>query len=173
MDIANGFWIVGGDEAQVWSSAAAGFVAANDSAYEAFLEHGSQPVRIGSLGELRDVFAAQYPAGMLETYAAAKRYEIEVGGVTVAGVPVATDDRSKQMIMGARVAADADSNFTTQWAGTDGNIYPMAAAQIIAMSNAVLAHVAATFATYASVKAMIDAGTITTIAEIDGAFAGA
>lgn len=104
-------------------------------------------------------------------YAAAARWLREVGGVAIGGVPVATDDRSKQMIIGARIAADADPNWTTQWVGADGAIYPIDAAAIITISNAVQAHVNACFATYASVKAQIDAGTITTTAAIDAAFA--
>jgi hypothetical protein len=50
-------------------------------------------------------------------------------------------------------------------------VYPLNATQVIALSNAVLAHVQACFATYASIKAAITAGTITTTAQIDAAFA--
>lgn len=107
----------------------------------------------------------------LAAYAAAARWQKETGGITVAGIPIATDDRSKQMLLGARVAADADPEFETAWVGDDGQIYDVNAAQIIAISNAVLAHVAACFATYATVKAGIDAETITATAQIDAAFA--
>lgn len=107
----------------------------------------------------------------LSQYAADARWRREVGGVEIAGVPVATDDRSKQMIIGARIAADADPNWTTQWVGADSTIYPIDAEAIIAISNAVQAHVNACFATFATVKAEIEAGTITTAAAIDAAFA--
>lgn len=107
----------------------------------------------------------------LIAYAADARWRKEVGGIAVSGVPVATDDRSKQMIIGARLAADADPDWTSQWVGADGAIYSIDAATIIAISNAVQAHVNACFATFASVKAEIDAGTITTTAQIDAAFA--
>lgn len=106
----------------------------------------------------------------LVAYASSARYRKEVGGIVVADVPVATDDRSKQMILGARVAADADPDFATLWVGADGNIYPITAAAMVMISNAVMAHVAACFATFATVKAQIDAGTITTAAQIDAAF---
>ena len=107
----------------------------------------------------------------LIAYAADKRWQKETGGITVAGVSVATDDRSKQMIIGARLAANSDPNWTTQWVGADGAIYPINAAAIIAISDTVQAHVNACFTTYALVKADIDSGTITTTAEIDAAFA--
>lgn len=129
---------------------------------------------VGWLYENGVLIAPPAPAPTIEeltAHAADTRWQKETGGITVAGVPVATDDRSKQMIIGARVAADADPDWTTQWVGADGVIYPIDAAAIVAISNAVQAHVNACFATFASVKAAIDAATITTMQEIDAAFA--
>lgn len=108
---------------------------------------------------------------LLIAYAADARWRKEVGGIVVNGIPVATDDRSKQMIVGARIAAEADSSFTTPWVGSDGSINTLNAAQVIAISNAVLAHVAECFATFADLQSDITAGTITTREEIDAAFA--
>jgi hypothetical protein len=105
----------------------------------------------------------------LVAYAAQKRWEVETGGIMVAGVPVATDDRSKIMIIGARVKADADANFTTQWKLPSGDFLTIDAATLIAISDAVLAHVDACFAVEATVLAGIAAGTITTTANIDAA----
>ncbi|SEL39324.1 protein of unknown function [Bosea lupini] len=106
----------------------------------------------------------------LLAYAASTRWQKEVGGVVVAGVPVATDDRSKLMITGARIAAMLDPEWSTIWHGSDQNTYPIDATAMIAISDDVQAHVNATFATFAAVKAAIDAGTITTTAEVDAAF---
>lgn len=108
----------------------------------------------------------------LLAYAADRRWRREVGGILVGTVPVATDDRSKIMIMGARVAAAASPDWETVWHGADGQTYPINAAAMIAISNAVEAHVNATFATFATVKAEIEAGEITTLAEIDAEFEG-
>jgi len=119
---------------------------------------------------LAQVVASHQTINLVD-YASAARYAKEVGGITIAGVPVATDDRSKLMIIGARVAADADPTWATEWQGADGGSYPINAAAMIAISNAVQAHVAACFATFASVKAAIAAGTVTTTAAIDAAFA--
>ncbi|MBN9443690.1 DUF4376 domain-containing protein [Bosea sp. (in: a-proteobacteria)] len=107
----------------------------------------------------------------LVAYAADRRWRKEVGGIVVADVPVATDDRSKLMITGARVAAMADPGWSTVWHGADGQTYPVDAAAMVLISDAVQAHVNAGFATFATVKAAIEAGTITTTAEIDAAFA--
>lgn len=110
------------------------------------------------------------PALDLLAYAAQKRWEKEVGGTEVAGMPVFTDDRSKTLIMGARQAADADPDFTTQWKAAAGAFITLDAAMIMAISNAVLAHVASCFAREAAVIAAIEDGTITSAAEIDDAF---
>lgn len=112
-------------------------------------------------------------AAMLLAYARDRRWQVEIGGITISGVPVATDDRSKMMVIGARVAAAANPNWSTVWQGTDGNGYPIDAQAMIAISDAVHSHVNATFATLATVLAAIAAQTITTREEIDQAFANA
>ncbi|MGF7053998.1 hypothetical protein GGC47_003186 [Bosea sp. OAE752] len=112
----------------------------------------------------------QPPLIDLIAYAADRRWRNEVRGISVAGIPVATDDRAKLMITGARVAAMADPSWSTTWHGADGNTYPVDAAAIIAISDQVQQHVNTGFTTFAAVKAEIDAGTITTTDQIDVAF---
>lgn len=107
----------------------------------------------------------------LTAFAADLRWRREVGGITVAGVPVATDDRAKMMIVGARVAAMADPQWSTIWHGADGDTYPVDAAAMLAISDAVQAHVNQGFASFAQVKAAIEAGTITTKVEVEAALA--
>lgn len=109
-------------------------------------------------------------AGLI-SYASSARWQREVGGIVVAGVPVATDDRSKTMIIGARVAAMADPAWSTIWRGADGDTYPVDAAAMVAISDAVQAHVNAGFATFATVKTAIEAGEVTTREQVAAAFA--
>ena len=99
----------------------------------------------------------------LAAYAADKRWRVETGGLAVA-----TDDRSKIMIIGARVKANSDPGFTTEWK-TGAGFVTIDAATIIAISDAVQAHVAACFAAEAAVLAEIEGETITGTAEIDAA----
>ncbi|MPR62113.1 DUF4376 domain-containing protein [Ochrobactrum intermedium] len=113
------------------------------------------------------------PEMTLQEYAAAKRWEKEVGGIEINGLTVATDDRSKTMISGARVAAMANPNFTTSWKGASGEFVPLDANAVIAISDAVLAHVSNCFAIEAQVLADIEGGVITTIEQINAAFHGA
>lgn len=115
----------------------------------------------GEVTELPDlpvpeVSLADQKAAKLKA-AATKRWNVETGGITFGGVPVHTDDRSKLMITGARIKADADANFTTQWVTAGGSIVPLTAAQIIAIADAVLAHVDACFAAFATLAAAIEA----------------
>lgn len=106
----------------------------------------------------------------LRAYARERRWQAEIAGIIIAGVPVSTDDRSKMMIIGARMAAEADPDWATVWQGADGGSYPLDATAMIAISDAVQAYVNTTFATLATVLNDIDAGDITTREEIDSAF---
>lgn len=101
------------------------------------------------------------------------RWQMETAGILFNGVAVATDDRSKLMLSGARQKAATDPDFETTWFGPDpedtGTV--LTAALIIAISDAVLAHVDACFATYGQVVSAIGSGAITTRDQIDEAFA--
>lgn len=105
----------------------------------------------------------------LMAYAADKRWRVEIGGIAVGGMAVATDDRSKMMIMGARIKADRDAAFTMQWKVASGDFVTIDAATIIAISDAVLSHVDACFAAEELVLKQIKAGTITTRTQVDTA----
>lgn len=117
-------------------------------------------------------YAPPPPIVDLNAYAAQKRWEKEVGGIEINGLTVATDDRSKTMISGARVSSMANPNFTTAWKGSGGEFVPLDASAVVAISDAVLAHVSNCFAIEAQVLADILAGAITTVEQIDAAFHG-
>ncbi|AZO77702.1 MULTISPECIES: DUF4376 domain-containing protein [unclassified Bosea (in: a-proteobacteria)] len=172
------YWLAA--DGRLFGSGRGGLVAdaENDAAYAAWRDLGrsATPWPSDAEGEqttaaLQEVLA---PFGLfadLVAYAADRRWSKEVGGLTVAGVPIATDDRSKVMIIGARVAAEADAGWSTTWHGADGGTYPVDAAAMLVISDAIQAHVNQSFATFAAVKADIEAGEITTAAEVDAAFA--
>lgn len=111
------------------------------------------------------------PAVDLISYAKDASWRKEVGGIAFAGIQIATDDRSKLMITGARVAAMSDPNWTTRWDAADETTHEINAPTMIAISEAVSAHVNNCFAIRATVKAGIADGSITTTAQIDAAFA--
>ena len=108
---------------------------------------------------------------VLTLYAADKRWQKEIGGFEFNGLHIATDDRSKIMIAGARESAKDNPDFTTPWVTSTGEIALLDAATIIAISDAVGAHVNNVFGIYAQVLPQIIDGTITDQTQIDAAFA--
>jgi hypothetical protein len=177
------YWIA--DDGRVYSAPKQSVVTVDDPEYVAFLQGG----RMSATPWPRDMAGNQTneelqktigqhglslsPADALIAYAANKRWVKETGGITVGGMSILTDDRSKQMLMGARLFADSNPEFSTAWVCGDGTIVVVNAAQIAGVSDAVLSWVASCFATFAAVQAQITATppTITTTAQIDSAFA--
>jgi hypothetical protein len=108
----------------------------------------------------------------LKAYAAAARYAKEIGGITVAGVKIATDRASQAMINGAQGMVALDANFSTSWKGADGTFTALNAGQITAIAQAVGTHVAGCFSAEAQVNRGVTAGTIRTASGVDAVFAG-
>lgn len=117
----------------------------------------------------RELDAAPLPID-LAAYAKAARDRHEDGGITVSGVPIATDDRSKTLVLGARRRVEKDPSLVTKWSAADGSIYPLDAGTIIAVSDAIGDFVAELFEAYAGIMADLAAGTITTPGEIDARY---
>jgi hypothetical protein len=102
-------------------------------------------------------------------YAADARWRSETGGIAVGSLQVPTDDRAKLLILGAaQMLGDAD---TAPFIANGVNYGNVSGAQFRAINAAITTHVQATFATLATVMTGISAGTITTTAAIDAAFA--
>lgn len=121
-----------------------------------------------SLSPMEFIAPVPYPVDLL-ALAADLRWRREVGGITVAGLAVATDDRSKLMLSGARIAAMADPAYATRWKTPAGWV-DLDASTIIALSDAVQAHVAACFALEAHVAEQIENGEISDDAGVIAAF---
>jgi len=107
----------------------------------------------------------------LKYYTANKRWRTEQGGITLAsGMPIKTDDRAQAKINGTRLVAEGNASLSTNWQAADGTFWPLTSAEVIAMSDALQTHINNCFATSADVAASIDAGDITTRAQVDAAF---
>lgn len=86
------------------------------------------------------------------------RWQKETGGFLFNGVTIATDDRSQLKITGARVAAEAaEPGWTVHWKVAPGQFVTLTKADIIAISDAVRAHVQACFDSEAAHAAAINA----------------
>lgn len=106
----------------------------------------------------------------LRDYAANARYNKEVGGITVNGAAVPTDRETQSKFVSAAVMAQLNPQITFEWK-TDGGFLSFTAEQLIAVATAVGTHVQACFSIEAAMSAGITAGTVTTTAQVDTAFA--
>ncbi|RXT52917.1 hypothetical protein B6S44_19450 [Bosea sp. Tri-44] len=128
---------------------------------------------IGAPQPTQEEFAALLAEALnegLKAYVRTKRWQVENGGVLVNGIKIATDDRAKTMLLGARIAAMAmPETFTTPWSDLDGVGHQLDAAGVIAVSDGVLAHVQACFVLQDELITGVETGTISTIEAIDAA----
>lgn len=124
-------------------------------------------------GQIIEVSADQFPQPTLAERKdkkmqdlAARRFMAEEGGTTLGNTPIATDRTTQGKVTAAYVKASADSNYTiAAWKGTDGTFSPLNATTIIAIADAIEAHVQACFANEATLSGQITAAT--TEAELD------
>lgn len=98
-------------------------------------------------------------------HAAAYRYERENGGVLVGVVQIKTDQFTRTNLLGARIRAMEDPAYAVNWK-TSGGFVALTAAQIIAIADAVAAHVQRCF----DAEAAITGGTFNTVDEMRAAF---
>lgn len=172
----NWYWLA--DDGRVYGTKNQRIVDSHDADYSEWINKGMSPTpwpRDLEGNQTEDELQATLAPYQtffvgLKAYAASKRWEKEQGGIVFAGVPIATDDRSKQMIMGARIAADSNSNFSTKWVGKNGQIQNLNSTSVIALSDAILAHVANCFAIFSNVCEGIDNESIIDRYQIDSAF---
>ena len=88
----------------------------------------------------------------------ARRNQAINSGMTVSGVPVYTDDQSQSRIMGAALAATIDPDTTVRWKTSNGDFVMLEAPTIIAIAQAIRAHVQACFDREAELLTALEAG---------------
>jgi len=93
-----------------------------------------------------------------EAIIAARRWQIEVAGIAVEGLTIATDDRSKLLINGAALEALLDPDYVMQWKTPEGFV-DLGADRVLAVARAVRAHVQACFDREAELLTLLAAGT--------------
>lgn len=121
---------------------------------------------VEALGPIDDGWSLTAPTPPVPTLAeekadkkaalAAKRYAVEAGGITVGQTPVKTDRETQAILTGARTLAKEDPAYSVNWK-TPGGFVTMDAATIIAVADAVAAHVQACFDNEMNITAQIDA----------------
>lgn len=106
----------------------------------------------------------------LKALAATLRWQREAGGVTVQGAVIDTSRESQALINGAFNLAKDDPDTIIRFKAAAGFV-TLDAATMIAIGRAVAHHVQACFAQEGDVVDAIEAGTITTFAQIEAEFA--
>jgi len=87
---------------------------------------------------------SEHTASQQKEKIAARRYQEEIKGTAVNGIPVDTDRQSQALITGAALAATIDPAYVCQWK-TSGGFITLDAAAIIGVATAVRNHVQACF----------------------------
>lgn len=190
---ADCYWAIGGDLTRVFSSKRNVMVPAADSEFERWLAAGNLgPRQIASEADLWQVLQQRLPNSLpswmfdgssfvqpavgsftkkqLTAYAADKRYSVEVGGLTVNAIPIATDRASQAMINGAYNLVQINPDISIDFK-TDTGFVTLGASQITDLALAVANHVQKCFSAEATAASRVAAGTITAVADIDALFA--
>lgn len=111
----------------------------------------------------------------LASYAADLRWRLESGGTGMIfediAIPLATDRDSQLKILAARYQADLDPAFNVNWKCADGTWRVMNAAAIRSANNTILSHIKKYFDAEQRIVQQITAGEITSVRQIDSAFA--
>ena len=81
----------------------------------------------------------------LREFFARKRYQVEVGGITVSDLDVRTDRFTVDRIYQSRVLAKEDATFTTDWKLGDNNFVSLDAPTIISIADGVTQHLKDSF----------------------------
>ena len=89
-----------------------------------------------------DAFSAH--ANEVRRRLANKRWMVETGGTTIAGMPVPTDRDTQSKLIAARILAKEDPAYTIRWKLPTG-FTTLDAATLIAIADGVRAHVQAAF----------------------------
>jgi hypothetical protein len=136
-------------------------------AWDATLERDAE-------GEWIAIDPSEVAKRALRAAAQAKRQRVTAGGCTITvdglDIPIWADDRTVATLTALSVRAAANpALIVPQWRARDGNFFELNAADIAALSDGLFTFINEAFVAEGDVVADIDAGDITTIAEIEAA----
>lgn len=163
--------VLGEKQVAVFANGAWSIVA--DHRGETWYAGYGQPVVIAALGVPEGLTETEPEAppptiAELKLAAADKRWRVETGGVSAdlgAGpMTIPSDDRAKMLLLGASVSM---TNEATGPYVVNSVSVTLTGAQFKALYAAIFAHVEACFTAQTALIAAIDAGTVTTLAQIE------
>jgi hypothetical protein len=188
----NHYWIIAGSTTDVYSSATNTLVPVDDQTYVDWSANNA-PSPIISEAELADVVRpynlipawmfnaasfiqptpTTYTKAQLAAYAADARYRRASGGLTITGIsaaPFFTDPVARNTLANANEYAKVTPH-TTDWKMSDGSFIPLSPSQLSTATDKMANFVQACFTAESTTVASINSSSITTLAQIDAAFA--
>jgi Domain of unknown function (DUF4376) len=174
------YWLA--DDDRVYSGPLQKVIDASDPGYVAWIGAGNVawtwPRDIGGNQTDASLQEVLTPVGMfanLTYYAANVRFNRASGGVTVTGlsaIPFLTDTVNRNTINSAWSYSQAQTGtYSVQWKMSDGSWVTLSKAQLATLNNDVSDFVEKCFACEKTTIDAVNAGTITTQAQVDSAFA--
>lgn len=99
---------------------------------------------------------------------AAKRWEVETGGIVIGGLSVKTDEDTQRKITGAYVQALRNPDMTVRWKVGPASFVTLDAATLLAIGDAVTAHIQQAFDHESElVEQIVDASDWTELSAVD------
>jgi hypothetical protein len=191
VNLANHYWKIGNDDAQVYSSARNVMVPLDDEAYAAWAA-GMWVTPIGSEQELATVlrdgglplpewlFAApsfiqpaegHYTKDQLHAYALTEHDRVASGGMTLSsGLKIKTDLATQVRALTLRAQVDRGQHVWVNWLGEDGAVHRLDDAAIISLSDELAAFLNEAADALADVLAKIRSGAVTKLDQVNAAF---
>jgi hypothetical protein len=171
---SNWYWTIGADAANVWSSSRAALVPVSDPDYVVWQSDGRSTPNMATMADLENTLRDVYPRGTLKTAAADARFRKAGGGVIIQSLSPAaffSDPVSRNAISTTYAYAKANPGYTTQWKLSDNTFIAVVEADLLKMESNIQDFVQKCFTEESTLAAGIDGATITTLAQIDAAFA--
>lgn len=170
-------WYWKADDGRIFASARQMLVTEDDADYVAFAEVVMPSVWPRDETDaqtdeaLQDVLRPYEIAASLPAYAADVRWRTQTGGITVNGLPFATDSLSLGALNSAYIYTQSNTGATFSWKLEDGSFVTLTKADVDALQAAVSEFGQNCYACEDTTLDGIEGGTITTTEEIDAAFA--
>jgi hypothetical protein len=171
---SNWYWIVGGDQANVYSSARVMTVPVDDPDYVAWQTAGGVPSAANSMDDVIAVCATNYPRGTLVSYNADARYRHATGGLIVTSispVPFVSDPVARNSLANANEYVKQTPGSTINFKLSDGSFVVLDGNALSKATVAMATFVQNCFTCESNNLTAINGGSITTLQQIDDAFA--
>lgn len=194
-DVNDHYWVIDESETEVYQSKTNTIVSVTNQDFIDWQQNVCPSATpIGSIAELSAVLkqrgsslpdwllntqpsfiqptSSTYSNSQLIAYDANARWIKEQGGYKTSwGMLIETNDRSQAKVNGCRIAADTSNQYTTKWYSADGTIWNLTNTQCKALANELQLHINKCFIISADDVSKIGLGTMTTLAQIDAAYA--